>query len=155
MFDSRLLRDLRRLLQDNECEDEHERHHRHRHHHRHLSSIKIAFAKGRKFMIGPVTLTVGQKTTATVFGFDQNGAPFAIDVTKTPITWSVDDATLDSSTPQPDGTDSIVSLAAGVANLTASLTSAEGKALSDTEAMTNVAQPLVLSSIKIDFSTPA
>ncbi len=102
---------------------------------------------------GPVTLTVGQKTKATVLGFDQNGAPFA--GTIPPITYTIDNSTLDSSTPDGANGDDIVSLGAGTANLTASLTTAEGVALQDTETITNVAQAPVLSSVKIDFSTPA
>ena len=101
-------------------------------------------------MQGPVTLTVGQKTTATVLGFDQNGAPFAIDFNANPVTWAIDNSTLDSSTPQPDSSDVIASLAAGVANLSATCAG-----LSDSEVVTNVAQAPTLSSIKIDFSTPA
>lgn len=99
---------------------------------------------------GPVTLTVGQKTTATVQGFDQNGAPFAIDFTANPVTWSIDNTTADSSTPQPDSSDVVASLAAGVANLTAVCAG-----FNDTEVVTNVAQAPTLSSIKINFSTPA
>jgi hypothetical protein len=115
---------------------------------RRLSFIKIRF--GGHHMLGPVTLTVGQKTTATVQGFDQNGAPFAIDFTANPVTWTLDNTTFDSSNPQPDQSDLVESLAAGVANLSASCAS-----LSDSETVTNVAQAPVLSSIKIDFSTPA
>lgn len=112
-----------------------------------LSFIKIRFGG---HMQGPVTLTIGQKTTATVLGFDQNGAAIPIDFASTPVVWSLDNATLDSSTPQPDGSDVVASLAAGVANLTATVGS-----FSDTETVTNVAQAPVLASIKIDFSTPA
>lgn len=101
-------------------------------------------------MQGPVTLTVGQKTTATVLGFDQNGAPFPIDFTANPVTWTIDNTTFDSSTPQPDQSDVIASLAAGVANLSASCAG-----FSDSEVVTNVAVAPKLSSIKIDFSTPA
>ena len=112
-----------------------------------LTFIKIAFGGN---MPGPVTLTVGQKTTASVAGFDQNGAPFAIDFTANPVTWTLDNTTLDSSTPQPDQTDVIASLAAGTANLNAACAG-----FTDTEQVINVAQAPVLSSIKIDFSPPA
>lgn len=97
--------------------------------------------------VGPVTLTVGQKTTATVLGFDQNGAPITIDFTKDPVTWTLDNSTLDSSTPQPDASDVIASLAAGTANLTASCAG-----FTDTEQIINVVQTPVLSSIKINFA---
>lgn len=114
-----------------------------------LSFIKIAFTKGDHMALGPVTITVGQKSTATVQGFDQNGAPFPIDLTANPVTWAIDQSTLDSSTPAADGSDAIVSLAGGVANLTATCAG-----FSDTETITNVAVAPVLASIKIDFSTP-
>jgi len=113
-----------------------------------LSFIKIVF--GEMKMLGPVTLTVGQKTTATVQGFDQNGAAFPIDFTANPVTWTLDNTTLDSSTPQPDQADVVASLAAGTANLTAACAG-----FTDTEQVINVAQPPKLASIKIDFSTPA
>jgi hypothetical protein len=117
-----------------------------------LSFIKIAFAIGGRMAQGPVTLSVGQSTKATVVGFDQNGAVFT--GTIPPVTYTLDNPALDSSTPDGANGDDIVSLAAGVANLTASLTTAEGMALSDTETITNTAIVQVLSSIKIDFATP-
>ena len=115
-----------------------------------LSYIKIEFGGN---MVGPVKLTVGQKTKATVVGFDQAGAPFL--GTIPPVTYALDNTALDSSTPDGANGDDIVSLSAGVANLTASLTTAEGTALQDSETITNVAVAQILSSIKIDFSTPA
>jgi hypothetical protein len=115
-----------------------------------LSFIKIKFGGT---MQGPVTLTVGQKTKATVVGFDQNGAVFT--GTIPPVTYTLDNPAFDSSTPDGSNGDDIVSLAAGVANLTAALTTAEGVALTDTETITNTAVVQKLSSIKIDFSTPA
>lgn len=126
-----------------------------------LVCIKIKFRRPSKTKLGetimaegPLTITVGQSTKATVDGFDQNGAPWTGAIP--PVTYSIDNSTLDSSTPESDNfTDDIVSLAAGTANLTASLTTVEGKALTDTETITNVAQAPVLSSIKINFSTPA
>lgn len=117
--------------------------------HRKLSYIKIAI--GGKFMSqGPVTLTVGQKTKATVVGFDQNGAIFSGPIP--PAVYTLDNTALDSSTPDGANGDDIVSLSAGVANLTATLTSAEGLVLSDTETITNTAIVPVLSSVKIDFA---
>jgi hypothetical protein len=121
-----------------------------------LSFIKIAFAvNGGRRMEGPVTLTVGQKTTASLDGFDQNGAVWTGPIPAP--TWSIDNAAFDSIAPDVaiPANEDLASLAAGVANLTASVTTAEGKALTDTEVVTNVAQVLVLSSIKINFSTPA
>lgn len=113
---------------------------------KHLAFIKIKFGG---FMQGPVTLTIGQSTVATVLGFDQNGAPIAIDFTANPVTWAIDNPAFDSSTPAADGSDPIVSLAAGVANLSASVAG-----LTDTETITNLAVAPKLTSVKIDFSTP-
>lgn len=116
-----------------------------------LSSIKIRF--GGSKMVGPVTLSVGQKTKATVAGFDQFGAPFTGPLPT--ATFTLDNPTLDSGVDDGAGGFDVTSLAAGVANLTVALTTAEGTALTDTETITNVAVQQVLSSIKIDFSTPA
>jgi hypothetical protein len=120
-----------------------------------LSVIKIAFRRNNVMAEGPVTLTVGQKTVASVDGFDQNGAPFT-GVIPTP-SWSIDNSTFDSiaaDTANPSNED-VASVAVGVANLSVSVTSAEGKVLTDTESVTNVAAASVLSSVKINFSTPA
>ncbi len=114
-----------------------------------LSSIKIKF--GGNMAVGPVTLTVGQKTKATVVGFDQNGAVF-----NGPIpapAFSLDNTTLDSGTDDGSGGFDVTSLTAGVANLTATVQGPNGP-LTDTETITNVAVAQILSSIKIDFSTP-
>ena len=120
----------------------------------HLAYIKVRFTLGGHMAEGPVTATVGQSFKATVDGFDQFGAPWTGAVP--PVSYSIDNPALDSSTPESDNfTDDLVSLGAGTANLTASLTTAEGKVLSDTETITNVAAAPVLSSIKINFSTPA
>jgi hypothetical protein len=120
-----------------------------------LTFIKIAFSRGENIMAeGPVTLTVGQKTVASIDGFDQNGAIFAGPI-PTP-SWAIDNITMDSIAPDPTtpANEDITSLAAGVANLTATVTSAEGRVLTDTETVTNVAAAPVLSSIKINFTTP-
>ena len=116
-----------------------------------LSSIKIQFGDKSTMALGPVTIQVGQTVTATVQGFDQNGAPFTGPLPA--ITFSVDNSAVASSTPSADGTSSaVMGVSAGVANFTASLTSAEGTALSDTETVTVQAQPSILSSIKVDFA---
>lgn len=113
-----------------------------------LSFIKIAH--GRKNMQGPITIAVGGKSVERVLGFDQNGAPFAIDFTQNPVTWSVDNSAVASSTPEADpSVDDVVGVSAGVANLTATCAG-----FSDTETVTVTAAAPVLSSIKID-STPA
>jgi hypothetical protein len=121
-----------------------------------LSKIKIQF--GGIMPLGPVTLNVGQSTTASVQGFDQTGAPMPASFVMPPVTFAVDNPAIASSTPNADNaTDGIIGVSAGVANLTASVTSAEGLALSDTETVTVspvVAPPPVLSSIKVSFTAP-
>ena len=122
-----------------------------------LSSTKIAFKQGDIHMIGPVILNVGQKTSATLFGFDQNGQPMPATFVMPTVTWTLDIPAFDSSTPNASNGVDLVSLSAGVANLKADVTSAEGLALSDTETVTNnpvVVVPPVLSSVKIGFSVP-
>ncbi len=98
---------------------------------------------------GPVTLSVGQKTVASIDAFDQNGAPFTGTI-PTPV-WTIDNATFDSIVQDPTtaNNEDVTSLAPGVANLTLTVGS-----LTDTETITNVAQAPVLSSVKINFSTP-
>jgi len=111
----------------------------------HLRQIKIRF--GGNMPVGPAVITVGQTTTASVIGFDQNGAPIAIDFTANPVSWSIDNSAIASSTPNPDSTDTVVGVSAGVANLTASCAG-----FTDTETVTVTAVVPVLSSIKISFA---
>ena len=103
-------------------------------------------------MQGPILITVGQKVLLSVLGFDQFGAAFTGPI-PTPF-WTVSDPSQDSSSPQPDGTSVIASLSPGTTSVTASLTTANGIVLADTEAITNLAEPPVLSSIKIDHTSP-
>lgn len=129
-----------------------------------LYSIKIVFTalstqKGVSPMatVGPVTLTTaGQVVTASIAGFDQLGNPWT--GTIPPVTYAIDNSAIATSVPNADDlTDAVTAVSNGVANLTASLTSAEGLALTDTESIT-VAIPVVppptpvLSSIKIQFA---
>jgi hypothetical protein len=129
-----------------------------------LSRIEIAFtapstSKGDVPMAtqGPVTLTTaGQVTTASINGFDQFGNAWT--GTIPPVTYAIDNPAFATSVPNADGlTDAVTAVANGVANLTATLTTVEGLALSDTESVT-VAIPIVppptpvLSSIKIAFA---
>lgn len=120
-----------------------------------LTKIKIQF--GGIMPLGPVSLNIGQGTTASVVGFDQNGQPFTGPIP--PVSFSIDNSAIASSTPNSDNaTDQVTGVSAGVANLTANLTTAEGLALSDTETVTVVAVPPptpVLSSIKVSFTPPA
>lgn len=118
-----------------------------------LTTIKIQF--GGIMPLGPVTLNVGQSVTASVLGFDQNGNPMPSTFVMPPVSFTIDNSAIASSTPNADNaTDQVTGVAPGVANLTANLTSAEGLALSDTETVTVPAVPPptpVLSSIKISF----
>lgn len=106
-------------------------------------------------MQGPVTLIVGQKTTASVVVFDENGNDMtsSYDFTANPLTWTEDVSTFDTqSATGPDTTNSdvITSIAAGTTNLSA-LTGG----LTDVEQVINQAKAPVPTSIKINFSTPA
>jgi hypothetical protein len=120
-----------------------------------LTSIQLRFSKGTSMPTpGPVTLTTaGQQVTASVVGFDQFGQPFTVAMPA--ATLSSDDTSSAIVTFDPT-TGLTTAVANGVANITATLTTAEGLALSDTEAVT-VAIPIVppptpvLSSIKVAF----
>ena len=124
-----------------------------------LVRIQLTFTSKGAIMAtaGPVTLTTaGQVVTASVLGFDQFGNPWTGAIP--PVTFSIDNPAIATSTPNADGeTDVVEAVANGVANLTASLTTAEGLALTDTETVTvNIATPPppptpVLSSIKVAF----
>lgn len=120
-----------------------------------LSAIQLQFRGKDMATPGPVTLTsAGQQVTASVVGFDQFGQPFTGTI-PTP-TFSSDDTAGAIVTFDP-ATGLTTAVANGVANITASLTTAEGLALTDTEAVT-VAIPIVppptpvLSSIKVAFA---
>lgn len=108
-------------------------------------------------MQGPVILNQGQSTVATVLYFDQTGAPMPSTFVPPPVSFLIDNSTIASSTPGADNqSDTVAYVAAGVANLTATVTGPNGP-LTDTETVTCnpvVVPPPVLSSIKIDFSTP-
>lgn len=120
-----------------------------------LSSIKIVF--GGNMAQGPVILNNGQATVATILYFDQSGNPMPSDFTPPAVSYSINPAGIASSTPRDGQTDDIAFVAAGVATLTASCTSAEGLGLTDTETVTcvsTVPPPPQLASIKIDFSDP-
>jgi len=111
-----------------------------------LSSIKVILSGGNTMPVGPLTIAVAQKYVATVVGFDQNGAPFSGPIPA--ATFAVADATVASIDPTA-GTGA--GLAAGVTGVSASLTSAEGLALTDTETLTVTAAPPVLTSIKVSL----
>jgi hypothetical protein len=123
-----------------------------------LSFIKISFQRGSVMAEGPVVLSAGQSTIASIDYFDQTGNPMPAGFVPPNISFSIDNPAIASSTPNSDNQTDVVSyVSAGVANLTASCTSAEGLALSDTETVTCspvVLPPPVLSSIKINFAAP-
>lgn len=96
--------------------------------------------------VGPVTLTVGDVKVVSVLGFDQNGAPFAIDFTANPVSFSDDNEAVVQDTPGSTVTDTITAVAPGVANVSATCAG-----FTDTEAITVVAAAPVLSSIKISI----
>ena len=118
-----------------------------------LNAVKIQFSKGTPMPIGPVTLsTVGQQVTASVVGFDQNGQPWTGAM---PTATLVSDDSAQAIVTFDPATGLTTAVANGVANITGSLTTAEGKALSDTETITVAVggggSP-VLSSIKVNFA---
>lgn len=120
-----------------------------------LATIKIKFKGASMATPGPVTLTsVGQTVTASVVGFDQFGQPFTGTI-PTP-TFASDDTAGAIATFDPS-TGLLTAVASGVANITATLTTAEGLSLTDTEAVT-VAIPVVpppapvLTTIKVAFA---
>lgn len=95
--------------------------------------------------VGPATLNVGDKRTLSVQGFDQNGAPIAIDFTANPVTWTDDNqAAVAEDAPGSTTADAVTAAAAGVSNFTAACAG-----FTDTEALTVLAVVPVLSSIKI------
>jgi hypothetical protein len=120
-----------------------------------LTSIQIAFQGVHMPTAGPVTLTTaGQVVTASVLGFDQFGAPFTGTLPAATFTSSDTASAIVTFDPTTGLTTAVAN---GVANITATLTTAEGLALTDTEAVT-VAIPVVppptavLSSIKVAFA---
>jgi hypothetical protein len=134
-----------------------------------LTRIEIQFAaKGKTPMgtspgtpapvAGPVVLTaLTMIVIASILGFDQFGNPWTGAIP--PVKYSIDNPSFATSAPNADGvTDTVTPVANGVANLTASLTTAEGLALTDTESVTvalAAAPPPptpVLSSIKVAFA---
>lgn len=96
--------------------------------------------------VGPATLTVGDKKTATVKGFDQFGAPFAIDFAANPVTWTDDNEAVVADDDTQTVADPLSAVAPGVANIGATC-----GGFTDTEAVTVVAAAPKLSSIKISI----
>lgn len=123
-----------------------------------LTTIKLKFTTGGIMAEGPVVLSSGQSTTATLDFFDAVGNPMPAGFVPPVVTFTIDNAAVASSTPGADGQSDVVAyVAAGTAKLTASVTSAEGLALSDTETVTCspvVLLPPVLTSVRLNFGTP-
>lgn len=121
-----------------------------------LSRIQLYFqGDPMNPVAGPVTLTsAGQEVTASVLGFDQFGKPWTGTLPSFNLT---SDDNLGAVATLDPATGLVTAVANGVANITATLTTAEGATLSDTEAVT-VAIPVVppptavLSSIKVAFA---
>lgn len=123
-----------------------------------LSSIKVAFTEKNMGTTvtpvpGPVVMDVGDVVSASLIGFDQFGKPFTGPMPAE--NFSIDNQSIASL----DTTDNeVTGVSAGVANVTGSLTTAEGLALSDTETVTVnpavvVPPPTpVLSSVKVAFT---
>jgi len=119
-----------------------------------LSSIQLQFSKGTPMPVGHITLTtVGQQVTASVVGFDQFGQPFTGTL---PTATLVSDDTAQAFVTFDPATGLTTAVANGVVNITGSLTTAEGLALTDTETITVAVSggggTPVLSSIKVNFA---
>lgn len=104
----------------------------------------IKLAVGGKMPVGPATLTVGDSKVLSVVGFDQFGAPFTIDFTANPVTFTDDNETVLQDTPGSTVTDPVTALAPGTANVGATCAG-----FSDTETITVVSQAPRLASIKV------
>lgn len=105
------------------------------------------------FTPGPVSIAIGASTTAEVLGFDQYGQPMPLP-DGTTVEYAIDNDAIASSSPNADGlTDAIVGVAAGVANLTATVTPPGGSALTDSQAITVTEAAPVLSAVKIAFGS--
>ena len=126
--------------------------------HPRLTSIKIKFSKGDNMAEAPITLRAGQSTIASIDYFDQNGQPMPASFVPPDVTFVIDNPAVASSTPNADKqTDTVTYVSAGTAKLSASVVSAEGVDVSDTQTVTCapvVVPPPVLTSIKINFSDP-
>lgn len=125
---------------------------------RRLSMIYIVFQTEGENIMGLTLTTAGQTATATVQGFDQLGNAMPADFKLPVATFSVDDSTgaIVKAVDNGDGTATVTAVANGTANLSASLTTAEGLALSTSDSIVvDIATPPptpVLSSIKIAFA---
>lgn len=134
-----VLKDIRRELRHLAYIDIRFTHSHHHHHH----------PGGSIMPVGPATLAVGQSSAATVVGFDQVGAPFAIDFNDPnfAVSWAVDDPAVLNLAPQPDQSATVTGASAGVANVTATCAG-----FTKTQQVTVTAPSPILSSIDINFA---
>lgn len=99
----------------------------------------------------PKTLEVGQSTTASVQGFDQNGQPFTIDPAA--IAWSpVDAAVASASVDTTAGTEMLTGVGAGTATIAVGVTRSDGVVISASDSLSVTLPAPVLTSATIVFS---
>jgi len=99
---------------------------------------------------GAVTLNVGQVSKATVLGFQADGSPFQGVIP--PVSYSIDHPEVASETPDGANGADVAGLAAGLTNLTATLTTKEGLSLTANGTVTVTGGVTgVLASIQINF----
>ena len=96
--------------------------------------------------VGPQTLTVGDKRTVSVLGFDQFGAPFAIDFAANPAAFTDDNEAALVDTPGSTVTDPVTAVAPGVANIGVTCAG-----LTATQVYTVVNPPPVLTRIDLSL----
>lgn len=120
-----------------------------------LTAISQNFTLNGATMQGPITLNVGQTTKETVLGFNADGTPFTGPMPA--VTYAIDNTAAASGADDGANGSDITGLSGGSANASASLTTAEGLALSVSTVITvNAVVPTqVLTSIVQDFTTPA
>lgn len=107
---------------------------------------------------GPLSLLVGQSSTATLLYLDQNGNPMPATFIPPPVVFTVDTPNVVASVPSSDSqSDLLTGLLAGTATISATVVTAEGATLLDSAGITVSATPpppAALASIKLVFSTP-
>ncbi|HET6220173.1 MAG TPA: hypothetical protein VFE27_24305 [Acidobacteriaceae bacterium] len=134
-----------------------------------LKMIELVFhnqTKGERAMApvaGAATLKeAGQVATASVLGFDQNGNPMPDGFVMPSVSYEIDNEAVATIEENPDGeTAEVTAVSEGVAEVTASLKTAEGLELTDVQDVTvDFAPPPppptpVLTSIKLVFDVGA
>lgn len=126
---------------------------------RHPTSVRIVFEGDQAMAGNPLTLQVGQKSTATVVVFDQFGQPMnSFDFTANPPSWTIDQPSAvglaSGSQPNQEVVSGTAATAAGSpANLTVSVPGVANP--TDTEQVTVTQAASVPTSVQIQFSAPA